>query len=75
MGTVVEFPRREEVIALTDLLLKMSKDSELALIHKDSNGLITVQHWSEHPTTASRMRLFAQAVLAEATENERHNGH
>jgi hypothetical protein len=77
MGAVVSlFPHKEaEVDALTDLLLAMSEDSELALVHKDADGRITIQHWGDTTTPASRLRLFAEVTARMAIENEITNGH
>ncbi len=76
MGNVVRFPNRDaEVEALTDLLLEMSKSSELALVHKAPDGRITIQHWGDETTPASRLRLFAEATARMAIENEMTNGH
>ena len=43
------------------------------MIVKDKNGKLTVQQWGDTATTASGLRLMAEATITLALENEQHS--
>jgi hypothetical protein len=63
-----------ETNKLTNLLARIDQEGcELALIVKDKNGKLTVQQWGDTATTASGLRLMAEATITLALENEQHS--